>query len=285
MTDRIENMIVDNKMTLSEFQARALLSSGQGPKIFKRNRVFRPETVVYFDQNVFSDLNDDEIAFCKKNRKTKFAYSPAHAEEIFRMQQSEKKDRIIRIISHLTNGLSIQPKRIKEPMKFFKEELSYVIDRCKSDRDATGAVEQVKIANIDSNKNPDLERVKEVNSRTSNVLMDLTDEEFSKLIKESKSHSPSPRKEDFSKFRDFGSINHCFYTLHNILDVMNFKVDRGERAKRSALYDIEHSKYASACDIFVTEDKRLLSRAKIIFEFMKIKTRVGTKEQFFSGAM
>ncbi|WP_148299054.1 hypothetical protein [Acetobacter okinawensis] len=84
-------MIVDNKMTLSEFQARALLSSGQGPKIFKRNRVFRPETVVYFDQNVFSDLNDDEIAFCKKNRKTKFAYSPAHAEEIFRMQQSEKK--------------------------------------------------------------------------------------------------------------------------------------------------------------------------------------------------
>lgn len=244
---------------------RTLLSSGQGPKHFKQTQVLRPQTVVYFDQNVFSDLNDDEIAFCKKKRNTKFAYSPAHAEEMSRMQPGDKKDRIISVISLLTNGLSVQSTSGQEPMNFFEEELSCVIDRCKSDRDATSIVEQIKIENIDSNKNPDSEKIKEINNRSSNVLMDLTDEEFSKLIKQSKSHSPSLHKEDFSKFRDFESLNHCFYTLHNILDVMNFKVDRGERAKRSALYDIEHTKYTSACDMFVTEDKRLLSRAKIIF--------------------
>ena len=46
------------------------------------------------------------------------------------------------------------------------------------------------------------------------------------------------------------------------------------------MQDLEHIKIATYADYFVTNDKKLLNRAKVIFKFLDIKTKVLNLEDF-----
>ena len=52
------------------------------------------------------------------------------------------------------------------------------------------------------------------------------------------------------------------------------KCDNTKQKIKSNMQDLEHIKVATDADYFVTNDKKLLNRAKVIFKFLDIKTEV-----------
>ncbi|MCA5932587.1 hypothetical protein LET06_16730 [Pectobacterium versatile] len=49
---------------------------------------------------------------------------------------------------------------------------------------------------------------------------------------------------------------------------------------RSRLHDVSHMIHASYCDIFVTNDNKLLNKTKAVYSFLTIKTRVLSMKEF-----
>lgn len=246
------------------------------PEIKTRKEIATNAKLIYLDQNIISRIGDDEINLLMANDEYQFVYSPAHGEEVFRVINEESRCKLIKLVKALTLDRSVQPNTPDTPLMLCAEPFEHVVTRCSEDREATECVEKLKMENIERNKEVDRNILISVNN-SSCIFDAITDDEFRSLIKKSRSYPPAYYKGGFSNLKNHEDLNNAIYTLHNVMDVLNYKVDRNERAQRSSLYDIEHCKYASYCDFFVTEDKRLFHRAREIFHFIECNTRVINK--------
>ena len=68
--------------------------------------------------------------------------------------------------------------------------------------------------------------------------------------------------------------------LNKFFNIISFQCDNKEQKIKSNMQDLEHIKVATYANYFVTNDKKLLNRAKVIFKFLDIKTEVLNLEDF-----
>ncbi len=71
---------------------------------------------------------------------------------------------------------------------------------------------------------------------------------------------------------NFYQLEFLMEFLQNVLNGCGYNRDRDVRTVNSGVYDTEHAIYASYCDYFVTDDKRLSKRLNAIYYYLGLKT-------------
>ena len=72
-----------------------------------------------------------------------------------------------------------------------------------------------------------------------------------------------------------------FITLFNLLDAACYWKDD---KSLNRIYDASHAYFAQCCDILVTNDKRLSIKAKAVYHYLNIKTKVFSGETFLKDS-
>lgn len=74
--------------------------------------------------------------------------------------------------------------------------------------------------------------------------------------------------------QSFNDLNEAISELNRILSMINFYSDKKPRMFNSGEYDVAHITYATICDKFYTEDKKLYHRTKAIYYYLGVPTEV-----------
>ncbi|WP_404419325.1 hypothetical protein [Marinospirillum sp.] len=233
--------------------------------------------VVYFDQNMLSDYDNDVYVYETINRLKKsfdICYSPSHLEEINKASTTDDVKRLLAKLTELTRNLVVLP---SENGHFYAiEKPDYGLDRVNAYPGSTETVESLKF--ISSRERTlflskyDTEYHKKAIGNNDNIFDSLSDEDFHELLFFTRSSfaTKSSMKENESR----NEFLHAVYTLFGMLDLLSYRVDSQERTIKSSAHDIEHVIYASEADYFITKDKKLYMRAKQVYKFLDIKTSV-----------
>lgn len=73
-----------------------------------------------------------------------------------------------------------------------------------------------------------------------------------------------------------------YHTLFNLIDAANYWGDKKTTHSNVArLYDAAHAYFAQVCNILVTDDKRMIAKAKAVYSFLGVKTKVLSVDEFF----
>lgn len=241
-------------------------------------------TKIYLDQNILSLYAQDEKIksalnnFCDRGTFC-FFYSPSNLEEINKIPNDETKSQIIEALTAITKNVVVLPDG--NVNSFFVEPPYYGLKRIEKYEGSTEALEELKLISSNDRKmyleKYDSAEHKQKIANNQNILESLTVEEFRKLI--SLSHSSLYDKEQFKNIESRTEALHAIYTLSNIFDLLGYKVDKKEKTKKSSLHDIEHLIYGLDTDLFVTNDRKLQSRALQIYKFMGVKVKVVTLDE------
>ena len=78
----------------------------------------------------------------------------------------------------------------------------------------------------------------------------------------------------------FNKLEHLIEFLQGVLNCCGYNRDNKPRKVKSGVYDTEHAIYATYCDYFVTEDKKLAKRLDAIYYFLGLETRCLSFEQW-----
>ncbi len=239
---------------------------------------YSPERkVVYFDQNMLSDYDEQASVYEEINKlknSVDICYSPSHLEEINKTSTNSDVQRLLARITELTGNLVLLP---NEKGHFFaKEEPHYGLVRVNSYPGSTDAVESLKLLSSKERAlfldKYDTELHKKVIGNNNDIFESLSDKDFSELL--FYTHSSFRNKASMKEYEGRGELLHAVHTLFGMLDLLSYRVDNKERTIKSSAHDIEHIIYASEADYFVTKDKKLYHRAKQIYKFLGIATIV-----------
>lgn len=93
--------------------------------------------------------------------------------------------------------------------------------------------------------------------------------------------------------KQFGSLIHyyiintsytwqnVFSSFFNILDLIGFWRDKlTEKSNMARSYDADHAYHASICDYFVTNDKRTMNKANVVYQTYGYKTKAISYKDF-----
>ena len=221
---------------------------------------------IYLDFNVIDDIEKEfpDGKFCVKAGHDIF-YSPIHMEEVYRMNDDQYSSIRTVTIRKLTNNHVIL--NIDDKLTFLTEDPKYSYHRVLRNIGLSKAIEnsrtvEIKKRDIFYKENIDL--AKTINN-SKNVFSVIPEEEIDFKV------------EYLSSEND---IRNAIYNLFRILDAYSYYGDDKEKTVRSSIYDIEHLIYASCCDYFVTQDKRLRKRAEQIYKKMKLNVKVIDYKEF-----
>ena len=66
----------------------------------------------------------------------------------------------------------------------------------------------------------------------------------------------------------------AFQSFFNAMDMLGFWQDkRTERSNMARSYDANHAYFASACDYFITNDRRTCNKANVLYYYYGMKTK------------
>ena len=66
----------------------------------------------------------------------------------------------------------------------------------------------------------------------------------------------------------------AFQSFFNARDMLGFWQDkRTERSNMARSYDVNHAYFASACDYFITNDRRTCNKANVLYYYYGMKTK------------
>ena len=68
-----------------------------------------------------------------------------------------------------------------------------------------------------------------------------------------------------------------YYSLFNLLDMVGYRRDKDNVAR---LYDSSHAYYAQKCSVLVSNDARMRMKAKAVYHYRNVHTRVVSAEEF-----
>jgi len=232
--------------------------------------------IVYFDMNVVNQYIDDkefkELVFSSKNRLA-YAYSPSHMEEISRMNSKHRVEYIVK----LTNNLVMLP-RGENIIKVY-ENPEKSLERIAKIPEFNNAVEQVRLAKNQEAEVyfPEFREQKHTRRVNNENVFSFYESEFNKIfMRQGRTYKISELRKGV-KLSERDDIIECLY---GAMDILSFWRDKGERKIKSGVYDIEHLKYGSWSNIFVTIDGSLANRATEIFQLINISVDVMRIEDF-----
>ncbi len=231
--------------------------------------------IIYCDFNVFDIVErGKQIPKIESEKEIFHFYSPIHLEETYRMKHNDKMKKRIETIKEITKNnliLNVNDKLgfyIEDPIESFRiaksnTKVNYFLEerRILQKKDQKIFWDNISGGNFG---------IKTGNSK--NIFNEITESQLNSLLLN------SGYLKTFSDFKlnsaSFSELGNIIHSLYNVLDNLGYKKDQDEKKIRSSLYDVEHLKYASCSDIFVTLDKKLMKRAEQIYSFLKIKTKI-----------
>lgn len=113
-------------------------------------------------------------------------------------------------------------------------------------------------------------------------------------IEKSRINNYAP-EELINQYRDFieyyvsntddGMVMAAFQSFFNAMDMLGFWQDkRTERSNMARSYDANHAYFASACDYFITNDRRTCNKANVLYYYYGMKTKAISFAEFIKTA-
>ncbi|MGW8121830.1 hypothetical protein ACV07N_04150 [Roseivirga echinicomitans] len=234
----------------------------------------------YLDSNILISIEEGEVKITELTgmfgTETQFVYSYTHIQEL--LEASNLESLILnrtQTIKDVTNNFYAYPDGIT--IEFKNEDPNYVIKFYQSlkalnyqlrstvqnfDIDRDSLLNKLSISKIEMNNiHPD-----EVVSQLNEILEKQFIPNFQTMIKMSGS---SKREQIVSVF--------------NFLDFLGYWTDKpNSKSKMARIYDASHTYFSSACDYFISNDKRARNKAKVAFHMLNIQTKVLSLNEFLA---
>lgn len=235
---------------------------------------------IYFDNNIIISIEEGEIDFLtvkEKYVRDYFVYSYAHIQEL--LEAEKNKDDLIKkrlkTISFITENFYTFPDTYS--INFKTEDPQKVINLYNETILVT-----TLFRNAAKNFNVDREKIIELFEIDIKRINNYKPEELIKNIDE------VLKKKLFIDLKGFidmsgNSFRDNVSTTFNFLDVIGFWKDK--KTKKSNLartYDAAHTFFASACDIFVSNDERARNKAKVVYSLYNLSTKILSYDEFIN---
>lgn len=224
--------------------------------------------IVYLDTNVISYLMDDQKVaskFMKAKNKYSFCYSAYCIEDKVK-QNLLMKRKNIKFIEDLTENLTAYRHNQSGHLDvlFAYEPVKTVYDRVELWLEATEAREENEYTYYYTPHNVHLD--KKFNTYSIEQMLNH--------LNEIRLH------EHLSNMTIIDKINYIF----NLFNKIDFKRDSKNKSKIiSSFQDKEHLTLAWKSNIFVSSDKKMLDRAKVIYQFLGLDTKVMKYDEFLEN--
>lgn len=260
---------------------------------------------IYLDYNLFAYLHDGTRP--ELNAKVSalsgqhlFPYSPAHMEEIATaLAQSSSATAVDRLIvairkignvSRFSHNTELFPAD-SGPMVVKKEHPLECFRRVVLHYDRNAMVEESEEQMLASFKvgDPHGDLANKMSNLSDDFLIDSHHGRHLRLKLLFRSDLPFICKAHGVTDISWPEISEHFPVLERAIELaMNFLESvryRPEQVKksRSRIHDVTHCIYASGCEEFVTNDKRLYDKVRAAYRFFGIPTRVLMLEEFLAG--
>lgn len=249
--------------------------------------------VVYFDMNVYNDLQASSYRELIKNLKNQeyiFVYSPYIIEEILKHHDVEWQDNFIGQVSVITNDhILLKSRENEEKVIVAIEPPKYSKQRAKVWKKMTEAAQSLeekkfKTASLEFWKNTPASY--SVPENLDLYYADNKNNDIGEYINRAyryanfMSHCQYPQNQQKLSYKEQERFIRNFYEFLNFIQ---YKREKGNKTKRirSSYFDIEHIIYARGADFFITNDNRLSDRARLIFSKISVHTFVCNLRQFF----
>lgn len=218
-----------------------------------------------------------------------FFYSPAHLEELAHADLDKstlKLEDYFNAISVLTNNSDIRPLLLDKPIDFYNETPKDVYDRVLN---RCGGLKATKCA--EDNDTCQLARAKEkVRVSQDNIFSVLSsikaDEIFeylcrNKFICDYDGLVYTDYEDEYKDLKNspYQELERAIEVLMKTLLHFGYHSDKLNHA-RSSTHDISHAHYATKCDMFVSNDKKLRSRVAATYHYLGVPTKVLSYDEF-----
>lgn len=268
---------------------------------------------VYLDHNIYIEALENKKLknlLVKPKEKLQCLYSPAHMEEIYRVDTDKtskchsKMKKLKRLVSAVSSDLEVLPSNTvlqikKEPpaicyLRVKREDTRERVvndSLAKLNRDRKhykSLVEKNKhyssIPNIEPEKIWDNELVKEI--------IDNWNDNIKKLIEQYNTSKdvvalslrgidktlPDDfcfQKGNYNKLqKKHNQLEYTIEMLFNLLNYIGYNYEKEQRKAISGTHDISHAIYATKADILLTMDYRFAQKCKAVYSFLGAKTTV-----------
>jgi hypothetical protein len=257
---------------------------------------------IYLDYNLFAylyegtrpDLHAKVEALSARHM---FPYSPAHMEEIAtalaRPSSIEPIDRLIAAfrkledISRISGDFELFPAKYG-PIVLKEERPLECFRRVVMHYDRNPIVEENEELMLASFKDGDQDGMlaNKISNLPENFLLDSEHGRDLELKLHFKSNLPFICKvhgvKDFTWLEisgHFPVLERAIELVMNFLEQVRYRPEHVSKS-RSRMHDVTHCIYASACQQFVTNDKRLYDKASAVYRYFGVPTRVLMLEEF-----
>lgn len=278
----------------------------------------KERTRMYFDYNIFESISKELIYFFEND--VDIFYSVAHVEEYYKAVQNinlsdinniNAADALRNTIIKLTKkGVILKPdKRIKAKSETFDECLKIVsnFDTRKEVNHNAGVLLDLKKESTKNLYKKDISAINNTNLDEKTIWNrpEVKDElakfndYYNDYLKNIRTYLNNYilqgyrlknielpkefdlKKECFNKEDNFHLIQVVFEFLNNILEYCGYAVDKDKRKTISGIHDVSHMIYATYCHYLVSNDERFSKRAKAIYYYTGINTKVIRFNEYF----
>lgn len=254
------------------------INLGNNQIINRINYEKQEKEIVYLDTNIFSKIMekpDLKDKFISSKIKYQYCYSAYMLEDKIK-QNILFTDHVFELITQLTDNLTVfsQGNFPNFILDYAFEEPIIIYNRVKLWLFQTESAEDNQYNKMILNK---------LWFKTDDKVKDFDHEKMVEYLK-----NPSDELISFSYFIGAADAfdknnNNKYNKINNLLSILNalkFKIDTTKSKVISSFQDEEHIKMGYSADYFITDDRKLFDRAKIIYEVCGCHTKVMLLKDF-----
>ncbi|MFV5348629.1 hypothetical protein [Acinetobacter soli] len=269
--DELKLKFYSRKYEINFNQVVTGLNLGDAQKFDRKDIEKSGKKIVYLDTNVFSKILEDDD-FKKKIIDSKVKYQYCYSAYLLEDKIKQNilfTEKVLNLITEVTDNFLVTLTGDYPGLKskFCIEPPDIVLDRVKLWLYPTQAAENNKFNfkileslltyNLEKCSNLDVLQMIEYLKNPSKNLIN-----FSNIY-------------NFSEAFNANSLPFCrINDLLKTLDILEFKVDSKKQKIISSFQDNEHLKVAYNVDYFLTDDKKLLDRAKVVYSVVGCKVEL-----------
>ena len=244
---------------------------------------------IYLDNNIFIYLEERKISLSDlenliENKIDKIFFSASHIQETLEIKgkdENEKNERInqrLKTIADFTNNCYINENLQNEVYEYDESPFSVIQTITEVSFAQNVMKEMVNFVSeeqkLESQKMLGINPQKLNNYSPSEVIQQLTkklthygeDYTFLNMIEIGILHHPDGHT--------FGRSNRIA-AIFELLDMLGYWKDKAnDKSNYARLWDSSHTFYASHCDYFISNDKRTVNKAKVVYDIYGIKTKI-----------
>lgn len=261
--------------------------------------------MIYLDYNLFESYLQDDVPGLREavdaiKDKHILPYSPAHLEDLasslmwkehseaeIKRLMARSEDRLENIIK-ISKRVEVFPAPNHQPTQVVREHPAECLLRVLKHFDRNEFLDVRESNLLKGLKESDAEG--KLASQMSNLPVDfLSSPEYDAAISERYAAEPEliQKKNDaglknlkwpeISKSHEV--LEHVFDVLMNYLEQIRFRPEKVKNS-RSRIHDVTHSIYATKADYFITGDDRLYHKARAVYDYLGVPTKVLSTKEF-----